>query len=183
MLHTVVTAKGASGIPLTAISLSKWSIAANVSQATVVNNGVVAFNNIQVWRGYLNQSPGQVRLLYVLHCDHRGRDDRLPGRRRSRLRPVGIRLRRTADGRADGCRSTTGGRSLCTAGGRACPGCSAGTANAHRSFWWSGSRRSGRPGCTGGTAARRDGPGLRSGQSATRSTVRSGNTPALTSSS
>jgi hypothetical protein len=25
-----------------------------------------------VWLGYLNQSPGQVGLLYVLHCDHPG---------------------------------------------------------------------------------------------------------------
>jgi hypothetical protein len=38
------------------------------------NEDVVAFNNIQVWLDYLNQSPGQVRLLYVLHCDHPGLD-------------------------------------------------------------------------------------------------------------
>jgi hypothetical protein len=36
------------------------------------NKGMVAFKDIQVWLGYLNQGPGQVRLLYVLHCDHPG---------------------------------------------------------------------------------------------------------------
>ena len=36
------------------------------------NEGIVAFKDIQVWLGYLNQSPGQVGLLYVLHCDHPG---------------------------------------------------------------------------------------------------------------
>jgi hypothetical protein len=38
------------------------------------NEDVVAFNNIHVWLDYLNQRPGQVRLLYILHCDHRGLD-------------------------------------------------------------------------------------------------------------
>ena len=33
---------------------------------------VVAFENFQVGLDYLNQSPSQVRLLYVLHCDHPG---------------------------------------------------------------------------------------------------------------
>jgi hypothetical protein len=36
------------------------------------NEGVVAFKDVQMWLGYLNQSPRQVGLLYVLHCDHPG---------------------------------------------------------------------------------------------------------------
>ncbi len=99
--------------------------------------------------------------------------------RRQRLRP-----RRTAGGCARGYQSTTGGRSWDTAGGPACPYCSAGTANAWRnSSWCFGTRRSGRGGCTGGTGARHDDPDRQSDQSATRFTVRSGSTPALTSSS
>jgi hypothetical protein len=96
---------------------------------------------------------------------------------------VRLRPRRTAGGSARGCRPTTGGRSRDTAGGPPCPCCSVGTANAWRNSWCLGNRRSGPGGCTGGKEARRDGTDRRSGQSATRFTVRSGNTPALTSSS
>jgi hypothetical protein len=96
--------------------------------------------------------------------------------------PRRVRPRQTAGVRAYGCRSTTGGRNLDTADEPSCPWCSAGTANVWRSSWCFGTRRSGRR-CTGGTAAMRDGPDRRLGQSATRFTVRSGSTPALTNSS
>src|SRR3981081_3982693 len=34
------------------------------------NEGIVAFKAVQMWLGYLNQSPGQISLLYIFHCDH-----------------------------------------------------------------------------------------------------------------
>ena len=53
-------------------------------------------------------------------------------------RAVRVRPRRTAGGHARGCRSTRGGRSRCTANGRACPWCSGGTANAWHNSWCCG---------------------------------------------
>jgi hypothetical protein len=95
------------------------------------------------------------------------------------------RIRRlwTAVSPACGCRSTTHGRRWGTEGAPKSPDWPAGTASGWRSCGRSGNLRTRDRARSGGTPARRDGLGLRSDQSVTRSPSRSGRTPAPTSSS
>jgi hypothetical protein len=84
---------------------------------------------------------------------------------------------------ADACRSTTDGRNPSTAGGPTSPCCSAGTANAYRSFDCFGNRHTWRRDRTTGKATTLADHGRLSDQSAARAVVRSGRTPARTNSS
>lgn len=83
----------------------------------------------------------------------------------------------------DAYRWTRGGRNRSTAGEPACPGCSADTASACRSFGCFGNHYIWCGGRSAGTAAMRGARDRRSDQSAARAAVRSGRTPARTNSS
>jgi hypothetical protein len=83
----------------------------------------------------------------------------------------------------DACRSTRDNRNPSTAGAPTSLCCSAGTASACRNFGCSGNHHIWSRDRSTGRAAMRGGCGRRSDQSVTRSAVRSGRTPARTSSS
>ena len=100
---------------------------------------------------------------------------------RGRSRPLAAQAARRRCG--DACRSTRDNRNPSTAGAPASPCCSAGTASAYRSFGGPGNHHIWRRDRSTGRAAMRGGCGRRSDQSVTRSAVRSGRTPARTSSS
>ena len=87
------------------------------------------------------------------------------------------------DAYGDACRSTRDNRNPSTAGAPKSPCFSAGTASAYRSFGCPGNHHIWRHDRSTGRAAMRGGCGRRSDQSVTRSAVRSGRTPARTSSS
>ena len=104
---------------------------------------------------------------------------RSPGRSHARTGP----LSGSGGACGDACRSTRDNRNPSTAGAPASPCCSAGTASAYRSFGCPGNHHIWRRDRSTGRAAMRGGCGRRSDQSVTRSVVRSGRTPARTSSS
>jgi hypothetical protein len=106
-----------------------------------------------------------------------------PRRRKRFPAPSGLRPLCSDGWCARVCRSTTACRSWGTADAPVWPGCSTGTANARRNFCCPCNRHTGRLDRKPGTEARRVDSGQRTDQSATRFTVRSGSTPALTSSS
>ena len=83
----------------------------------------------------------------------------------------------------DACRSTRDNRNPSTASAPTSPCCSAGTASAYRSYGCRGNHHIWHRDRNTGRTAMRGGCDRRSDQSVTRSAVRSGRTPARTSSS